>query len=230
MNSTTKLIIEICDYIYTHGEYPPRGFLSSDGKDLGKALTRYRSLETPLNQEQIELLTQADLFLSRTEKNIQEIEAYYKTHQCLPLGEENARLVEIMGNYKEGKVPITKEQRDRLDKMGVFFSKTERMIQAIEAYYKENHKVPGRGKKSPDGYDMGSALIGYRNGKRRLTLEQKQRLEKIGISLPNAVMKEEAKLSTRVIDKKETLSDKIEKLRAERESLIGPKEERIRKL
>lgn len=220
MSSTNQLIIEICAYIYEHGEYPPRGFLSRDGKDLGKALTRFRTLETPLSQEQIKLLAEADSFLSRTEKNIQEIEAYYELHKCLPLGETNVRLVEIMGNYKEGKVPITKEQRVRLEKMGVFLSKTERMVRSILAYYNEYHKVPGKGKKSPDGYDMGVALIGYRTGKRMLTLNQKERLEQKGILLPNAVIKEEGKLSIREIDKKTTLADQIEELKKERNSLV----------
>ncbi|MCI9233757.1 MAG: hypothetical protein HFH08_04065 [Bacilli bacterium] len=171
MDSTAKLVTEVCHYIYTHGEYPPRGTLSSEGKDLGKALTRFRSGETKLTKEQIEILGEADLFLSRTEKNVREIEAYYNMHGCLPLGEENARLVEVMGNYKDGKVPITSAQYQRLEVIGVFLNNTERMIRAIEAYCEKYHKAPSRGKKSPEGYDMGSALIGYRSGKRQLTLD-----------------------------------------------------------
>lgn len=230
MDSTTKLVIEICDYIYAHGEYPPRGFQSKEGKDLGKALTRFRSGETKLTKEQISLLAEADSFLSRTEKNIQELEEYYHLHGCLPLGEEQTRLKDVMGSYKSGQVPITKAQYQRLEAIGVLLSNTERMIRAIEAYCDMYHKAPGRGKKSPEGYDMGSALIGYRNGKRKLTLDQKRRLERKGIFLPNAIIKEEPTTSVRMVDEKETLSDKIKKLKAERESLLGTEEKRIAKL
>ncbi len=226
MDVTDKLVIEICNYIYEHGEYPPRGVISSEGKDLGRALTRFRIGETKLTNEQIEFLGKADKFLSRTEKNIQELEAYYQVHGCLPLGDEHVRLREVMGSYKSGQVPITKEQYQRLEAIGVFLSNTERMVQAIESYCDKFHKAPTRGKKSPEGYDMGNAIIGYRSGKRQLTLEQKQRLERIGISLPNASLKEDAIVSIRQIEKKETLSDKIEKLKAEKESLISTAEEK----
>lgn len=231
MDSTIKLVTEVCDYIYAHGEYPPRGLLSSEGKDLGKALTRFRTGETQLKPEHINLLAQADSFLSRTEKNIRELEEYYRLHRCLPLGEEHVRLREVMDSYKSGQVPITKAQYQRLEVIGVFLSNTERMVQAIEAYCDMYHKAPGRGKKSPEGYDMGSALIGYRSGKRMLTLGQKQRLEKKGILLPNAIIKEEPTISVRTVEGKETLSDKIEKLKAEKESLVGVEgEKRITKL
>ena len=104
------------------------------------------------------------------------------------------------------------------------------MIQAIEAYCNKYHKAPGRGKKSPEGYDMGSALIGYRSGKRQLTLDQKRRLESKGISLPNATIKKEPIISVRIEERKETLSDKIEKLKAERASLMDIDEKRVAKL
>lgn len=230
MDSTTQLVIEICNYIYANGEYPPRGFLSSEKKDLGKALTRFRTGETKLTDEQISRLADADSFLSRTEKNIRELEEYYREHGCLPLGAEQVRLRDVMGSYKSGDVPITKEQHQRLEAIGVLLSNTERMIRAIEAYCDKYHKKPGRGQKSPEGYDMGSALIGYRSGKRKLTLDQKRRLEKKGIFLPNATIKEELTTSVRVVEGKETLSDKIEKLKAERERLIGSAEKRIAKL
>ncbi|MCI8544847.1 MAG: hypothetical protein HFH09_01290 [Bacilli bacterium] len=230
MDSTAKLVTEVCDYIYTNGDYPPRGFLSSDGKDLGKALTRFRTGETKLTNEQISRLADADSFLSRTEKNIRELEEYYHMHGCLPLGEEQVRLRDVMNSYKSGDVPITKEQYQRLEAIGVFFSNTERMIQAIEAYCNKYHKAPGRGKKSPEGYDMGSALIGYRSGKRQLTLDQKRRLESKGISLPNATIKKEPIISVRIEERKETLSDKIEKLKAERASLMDIDEKRVAKL
>lgn len=221
MENKTELVEEICAYIFEHGQYPPRGYLSKTGKDLGKALTRFRTGEVRLEKQQIELLAAADEFLSRTEKNIQELEQFYHEHGHLPLGEENIRFREIMGSYKSGKVPITKEQQARLENIGVLLDSTERMIRAIEAYCEKNHKAPGKGKKSPEGYDMGSALIGYRTGRRKLTLAQKRRLEAKGISLPNAVIKEEKQIAVRVIPKKETLADQIQKLKQERETLVS---------
>ncbi len=210
MDSTAKLVTEVCDYIYKNGDYPPKGFLSKEGKDLGKALTRFRTGETKLTNEQIECLGRADSSLSSTEKNIRELEEYYRVHGCLPVGEEQVRLRDVMNSYKSGDVPITNEQYQRLEAIGVFLSNTERMIQAIEAYCNKYHKAPGRGKKSPEGYDMGSALIGYRSGKRQLTLDQKQRLESKGILLPNATIKNAPIISVRIEERKETLSDKIE--------------------
>ena len=220
INTTTKLIQEVCDYIYKNGQYPPRGVLSSDGKDLGKALTRYRSGELSLSKEQVELLAQVDDFLSRTEKNIVELEKYYAEHNCLPLGDTNARLREVMKSYKSGEVPLTASQKERLERIGVLLDSTERMVQAIEAYCDKYHKAPGRGKKSPEGYDMGSAIIGYRNGKRKLTLAQKNRLEAKGIALSNATLKAEANITPRIIGEKTTLSVQIKQLKEERDKLI----------
>lgn len=230
-DTTTKLILEISNYVHKNGQFPPRGTLSSDGKDMGKAITRYRTGELDLKKEQIAILERLGDFLSRTEKNIQELEEFYSNHGHLPLGDAYAEYKDIMWTYKSGKVPITEEQRERLDKIGALSDKTERMIRSIETFYKKYGKEPKRGDQTVEGYDMGNAIIGYRNGKRALTLSQVSRLNNIGIELPNALIKDEKNPKTRIIEKSEkTLSEKIKKLKEEKESLITISNEKNLKL
>ncbi len=183
-----------------------------------------------MTKDQIELLAHADDFLSRTERNIRELEIYYQQHGCLPLGEKNHRLTDVMGSYKSGQVPLTEVQKHRLELIGVLLDSTERMIRAIEAYCDRYHRAPVRGMKSPEGYDMGSALIGYRSGKRKLTPTQKMRLEAKGILLPNATIKEERPSSVRIVEEKPTLAQQIQSLKAEKETLIGTNIESCYKL
>jgi len=221
---TNLMIREIGVYVKEHGEYPPRGVKASNGKDLGKATTRYRTGEIELTNEQIEMLAMIDDFLSRTEKNIQELEQYYKEFGHIPTGEDNKRLVDIIGTYKSGKVPVTANQRERLEAIGVLISNTERMIRSIEVFYKENGRVPGRGYKTAEGYDMGNAIIGYRRGKRLLTLDQKRRLELLGIDMSQAKIKDEPNIQVREISQKETeLSFRIKQLKEEKASIVEDK-------
>lgn len=227
----TKMILEISNFVYQNGYYPPRGTLSSDHRDMSKALTRYRTGEVFLTEEQVQLLAALDDFLTRTEKNIQEIESFYEKNRCLPTGEKE-RLVGIIGDYKSGKIPITLAQKKRLENIGAFKSNTERMVCSIESFVHHYGKQPKRGDKTPEGYDMGDAIIGYRNGKRALTLNQRERLEIIGISLPNAKIKEEFPLKIRIAKEpgEQRLSERIKKLKQERESLKNEISEKKRKL
>lgn len=215
---TTQMILEIANYVFQYGHFPLKGTLSSDKRDMGKALTRYRTGEDVLTKQQVELLSLLDDFIKQTEKNIRQLEAFYQEHNCLPIGKTNKTLVEVMTTYKTGKVPITESQRNRLEKMGVFLSNTERMVLYIENYYNRYHKLPVSGIKTPEGYDMGSAIKGYRSGKRLLTQGQKERLEKIGINLSNAMIKEEPVLRTRIVrePKEQSLAQRIESLKAEK--------------
>lgn len=220
IRTTTKLILEICDYIIKNGEEPPRGTLSSDGRDMGNALKRYRSREIPLNEAQIGLLAAVDDFLARTEKNIRELEEFYRIHGHLPLGDTYIKYKGIMDSYKNGVVPVTEKQKERLEKIGVFLSNTERMIRAIENYYTTYHKIPSKDAKSPEGYNMHDAIKGYKSGKRKLTFDQKKRIEALGIPLPNAVIKEETVFHIRTVSEKVTLADQIEQLKKERKALF----------
>jgi len=79
-DKTTRLILEISNYVHKYGEFPRRGTLSIDGIDMGKAITRARTGELTLTKEQIAILERLDDFLSRTEKNIQELEKFYSEH------------------------------------------------------------------------------------------------------------------------------------------------------
>lgn len=220
--NTTKMVLEICDYFFEKGKFPEKGILSSDGRDMGKALIRYKMGDAALTESHVELLSLLSDFMNRTEKNIQELENYYQKNHCLPIGEKQKIWTRVMSSYKHGKVPITEQQRQRLEKIGVFKTTTERMIQSIENYYHEYGEAPIRGQKSKEGYDMGNAIIGYRNGKRLLTLGQKVRLERIGISLPRAQIKEEQTWSIRVITKKDskkiTLAERIRELKKMKKS------------
>lgn len=222
-NETTKMILEILKYAKKNGEYPTVGVLASNGHDMGKALTRFRTGEVKLTEKQVEMFAMVDDFLSRTEKNIQKLESFYKENGYLPVGEEQKQLVDILWTYKSGKVPINFNQKQRLEAIGAFLSNTERMIRSIEAFYRSEGTTPRRGDKTKDGYDMGNAIIGYRNGKRQLTLNQKNRLEAIGIKLPYARIKDESKVSVRIIPEKsdKTLSERIKKLKQQKESLLG---------
>ncbi len=214
---TTSMILEISDFVLTHGEFPSRGVLSSDGRDMGKALTRYRTGEVKLTENQIELLSLIDQFLSKTEKNVREIELFYKENGMLPVGDK--RLMDVIHSYQSGKVPITLDQKQRLESIGAFDTPTERMVRFIESYYEDYGEIPVRGVKSREGYDAGSAVIGYRTGKRKLTENQKNRLERIGIGFRHALIKEEVSLNIRVVHSEYTLSQKIEQLRNEKDSL-----------
>lgn len=216
---TTKMILEIANYVFEYGEFPLKGTFSSDKRDMGKALTRYRTGEDKLTKQQVELLSLLDDFIKKTEKNIAELESYYQLHGCLPISKTNRRLVEVMSSYKMGKVPITESQRKRLDKIGIFQSSTERMVRYIEQYYLHHFELPRPGKKTKEGYDMGNAIKGYRSGKRLLTLNQKERLEKLGINLSKAVIKEEPIFRTRIIKEasEKSLAQRIKRLKEEKE-------------
>ena len=221
-DKTTRLILEISNYVHKYGEFPRRGTLSIDGIDMGKAITRARTGELTLTKEQIAILERLDDFLSRTEKNIQELEKFYIEHGHLPLGDVYSKYKDIMWTYKSGKVPITESQRKRLEVIGALLDKTERMVRSIEAFYKENGTLPKRGDKTVEGYDMGNAIIGYRNGKRELTISQMERLKTIGITFLNMKIKAEQVVRTRIISENEkSLSEKIKQLKAERDNLIN---------
>ncbi len=217
---TTKMILEISDFVLQHGVFPPRGTLSSDGRDMGKALTRYRTGEVHLTKTQLELLELIDHFLSRTEYNIREIELFYEQHGVLPIGDK--RMMDTIHSYRIGKVPITLDQQRRLEKIGAFLTPTERMVTFIESYYENYEEIPVRGVKTKEGYDAGNALIGYRTGRRQLTEQQKQRLEKIGVRFRNAMIKDEMDCNIRIISKEQDqlLSEKLKCLKAERELMI----------
>ena len=69
---------------------------------------------------------------------------------------------------------------------------------------------------------MGNAIIGYRNGKRELTISQMERLKTIGITFLNMKIKAEQVVRTRIISENEkSLSEKIKQLKAERDNLIN---------
>lgn len=226
---TTKLISEISRAYQQNGR-PKRNELTTDGRDMGKGLTRMKTLELHLTDDQLYCLAMLDDFSSQTEKNIQELETFYEKNGCLPLGEDYKHLKDVMYSYKSGKVPLTESQKDRLEAIGVFLTNTERMIQAIEIFYDKFGLLPKKGDKSKEGYDMGLALIGYTTGKRQLTLEQKQRLEKKGVVFENALIKEPPKLKIRLIEEKETLSEQIKRLKMEKATLLDVQSELSKRL
>lgn len=216
---TTQLIKEIVIYTKMHGNLPKKGVLSSDGRDMGKALTEYRSGKRSLTKGQLELLALLDSFESIAEKNIQKLEENYNEHGYLSLSKENdSQLQQALYNFRNGKTPITSSQRNRLEKIGAFSTVTELMISSIEEFYEKYKVLPKIGDTNIRNKDMGIAIANYKQGKLALTLGQKMRLERLGLSLSKAKIKEEKGFSVKIIpEKKDTLSDKIMSLRTKKE-------------
>ena len=63
--------------------------------------------------------------------------------------------------------------------------------------------------------DMGRAIVDYQNGNRLLTLGQKVRLEKIGISFKKIQVKKEPGLAIRLVEEKSISQRKINRLKKE---------------
>ena len=59
---------------------------------------------------------------------------------------------------------------------------------------------------------MGRAIVDYQNGNRLLTLGQKVRLEKIGISFKKIQVKKEPGLAIRLVEEKSISQRKINRL------------------
>ena len=216
----TKLLIEVSHIFCTYGEFSDE-LISSTGYDIRQFLCDCYAEKIEFTNTQIDLFYLLKRLISKTEKNIIELENYYRIYGCLPTSRENSRLYKAINDYKHGKIALTETQKSRLENIGALSSATEKMVFSIEQFYIENNRLPLKGECNHYFYDMGQAIEDYQNGIRLLTINQKMRLEKLGVHFRNVLLKEEEELSIQLVDRETKIrSKRLTQLKKEREMLL----------
>ncbi|MCI8446195.1 MAG: hypothetical protein HFH31_01725 [Bacilli bacterium] len=216
----TRILIELANYVCTYGEFPPKGTLSSDGIDMNQLLYNYRNGKIEFTEKQEHLISLLIHLLSKTEWNIREVEYYYCTYGYLPYSKECHKLRKAISDFRTGKIAITESQQKRLEAIGALSTATEKTVRSIEEFYSIHNRLPEYGEYNHRYCDMGRAIVDYQNGNRLLTLGQKVRLEKIGISFKKIQVKKEPGLAIRLVEEKSISQRKINRLKKARDSFI----------
>lgn len=134
----------------------------------------------------------------KKEKKIKLIEEFYKENGRLPKKNETApdgtKIGLFLVDVKMGGTKITEEQLERLEQIGFRMENVwsvnpdvEHRIELVEAFYKENNKLPGYNEVGSDGSKIGVFVMNVKRKRIRIAENQRIRLEKLGLQIGSTV-------------------------------------------
>ncbi len=158
---------------------------------IGLFLNNIRFGKVHVNQEQLDRLLKLgftfELRKTKSDMKIELVEDFYAVHKRFPQpGEiifEGHDIYNFLGNIKRGNTSLTEEQKERLRKIGFYFTKEEKKenkINEIEKFYEIHKKLPTKSVKTEDGIAIGHFLGSVKNGNTKLSEEHMSRLQSLG--------------------------------------------------
>ena len=173
--------------MYNQDGYVQKNFITPDGNKLGVWVSGVRLGEIKLTREQREKLKQAGFDWQRKMNNFdewfKEFEKY-NDYGYVPWNFETPngkKLGEWVCKVRRGRIKLTDEQREKLDKAGFHWKKVRRKRSFEEWYedflkYNKNGYVPSKFI-TPEGNRLGDWVHNVRAGCIKLSAVQKQMLK-----------------------------------------------------